>query len=275
MLLILHHLSLQDHTAQHRLCTFQPDSLTPQAELADAGRAFGAKAGRQSWLALLLDCTVSLPTSSAHWLSSPISCHSFFPVPSLPASFTAWSFSLSMVYLLQLWFSLLPQIKLWWSVFSSLVLLFTSGHTCSASPLQQSLSCCEFAQCPPHKRPSTIWAILLLLSRPNHGMRRALPSVLGMWQGDFGPYSLWRPSWNHISHIWELPDGEHHLQGVINSVTNFLKFSLLSFTLSLFRRSMAFPPCSSNSQWRQGTVYFLVHAFTGLVEASGIISSHS
>lgn len=97
--------------------------------------------------------SVSLVTSFADWLSNQTLCHPSFPVPSLAVSFTACSCPcpLSMVYLLQLWFPLLPQIKLWWSVFSSLLLLFTSGPSCSASPLQQRLPYWEFVQCPSHK----------------------------------------------------------------------------------------------------------------------------
>lgn len=95
-----------------------------------------------------------------------------------------------------------------------------------------------------------------------------------MQQGDFGPYCPLKAQLKS-GLIWELPDDGHCLQGVISYVTNFLKSLPLSFTLSLFCSSMAFSHYSSNSQWSHSTVYFLVHAFTGLVEASGIISSHS
>lgn len=142
-----------------------------------------AKAGRQNRLTLCLDCAVSLVTSSADQLSSQTLCHPFLPAPSHPASFAACSSTcpLSMVYHLQPLFPtvlpFLPRTKLWRSVVSALLLLFTGGPICSANPLEQRLPYCRLAQCPPHKRPNAIWALSALLNQPVPCTGTAVPSL--------------------------------------------------------------------------------------------------
>lgn len=70
-----------------------------------------------------------------------------------------------------------PQTKLRWCVVSSLLLLFTGGPICSASPLEQRLPYCEFVQCPPHKHPNAIWAPLVLRNQPSPCIGTALSSL--------------------------------------------------------------------------------------------------